>query len=263
MKTVQSKDGTVLAYDMFGSGPALIFITGATCFRTFEPVIHDAQIFAQAFTVYNYDRRGRGDSGNTLPYRIEREIEDIEAMIDTAGGAAYLYGHSSGAILALEAAMELGDKVKKLVIYDPPYVHDETYQKEFKELSDKLSMLLDSGKKEEAILLFLTDPTGVGIPGEVVTGMQQLPHWKTMVALAPTLVYDTAIASRYAPIKQVSQFTTPTHIIVGEHSPTSMHEIAAQLSEGMPHAKYSKLTGQDHLVDPEQILESLTSFLKQ
>ena len=113
MKTTKSKDGTTLAYDVYGSGPALIYITGASCFRSFIPIVQDAKAFASEFTVYNYDRRGRGDSGNTLPYSLEREVEDIEAMIDAAGGKAYLYGHSSGAVLALEAAMRLGDKVQK------------------------------------------------------------------------------------------------------------------------------------------------------
>jgi pimeloyl-ACP methyl ester carboxylesterase len=125
MKTTQSKDGTTLVYDVYGSGPALIFITGATCFRSFEPVLHDAQVLSEQFAVYNYDRRGRGDSGNTIPYAIEREIEDIEAMIDAAGGTAHLYGHSSGEILALNATMQLGDKVSKLVMYDPSYANNE------------------------------------------------------------------------------------------------------------------------------------------
>src|SRR5687767_14966693 len=114
MQTIQSKDGTTLAYDVYGSGPALIYITGASCFRNFMPVVQDAKAFAHEFTVYNYDRRGRGDSTDTQPYAIEREVEDIEALIDAAGGKASLYGHSSGAVLALEAALRLGDKIDKV-----------------------------------------------------------------------------------------------------------------------------------------------------
>lgn len=101
MRTTTSRDGTVLAYDVYGSGPALIYITGAICFRSFMPIVQDAKAFAKEFTVYNYDRRGRGDSGNTLPWSVAGEVEDIEALIDAAGGKAYLYGHSSGAVLAL------------------------------------------------------------------------------------------------------------------------------------------------------------------
>lgn len=259
MKTTLSKDGTMLAYDVYGSGPALIFITGATCFRSFEPVLHDAKVFAEQFTVYNYDRRGRGDSGNTLPYAVEREVEDIEAMIDAAGGAAYLYGHSSGAILALEAAMQLGDKVSKLVMYDPAYASDEADQHEFKELSQGLYTLLDSGKNDEAVSLFLE---GIGIPEEVVSSMmRQSPQWPTMVALAPTLAYDTKLASELAPLERASRLTTPAHILVGEKSPASIREVANQLSEAMPNAGYSKIAGQDHMPNPEVLLPVLASFL--
>lgn len=259
MKTTQSKDGTTLAYDVYGSGPALIYITGATCFRSFEPVLHDVKVFAEEFTVYNYDRRGRGDSGNTLPYAIERELEDIEAMINAAGGTAYLYGHSSGAILALEAAMRLGDKVSKLAMYDLAYAHDEANQTEFKGLSQGLYALLDSGKNDEAISLFLE---GIGIPKEVIAGMQQSPDWTTMVALAPTLTYDTKLASDLPPIERASRLTTPTQIIVGEESPPSMDEVANQLIKAIPNTKYTKLAGQDHMPNPEVVLTMLSSFLK-
>jgi pimeloyl-ACP methyl ester carboxylesterase len=259
MKTIQSKDGTTLAYDVYGSGPALILISGATCFRSFEPVLYDAKVFAEEFTVYNYDRRGRGDSGNTLPYSIEREVEDIEAMIDAAGGTAYVYGHSSGAILALEAAMRLGDKVSKLVMYDLSYVHDEADQNEFKELSQGLYALLDNDENEKAISLFLE---GIGIPKEVIAGMQQSPQWATMIALAPTLAYDTTLASDLPPIERASRLTTPAQIIVGEESPATIHEVANQLIEAIPNVKYTKLAGQDHMANPEVVLPVLSSFLK-
>lgn len=259
MKTTVSKDGTALAYDVYGIGPALIYITGAICFRSFEPVLYDAQVLAQQFTVYNYDRRGRGDSGNTLPYATKREVEDIEAMIDAAGGTAYLYGHSSGAILALEAAMQLGDKVSKVVMYDPSYVNDEANQNEFKELSQGLYTLLENGKNDEAIGLFLE---GIGIPNEVLAGMQQSPQWATMTALAPTLVYDTTLASNLPPIERAPRLTTPTQIIVGEESPASIHEVANQLRKAIPSAKYSMLAGQDHMPNPAVLLPVLSSFLK-
>lgn len=258
MKKTQSKDGTTLAYDVYGNGPALIYITGAICFRSFEPVLYDAKVFAEEFTAYNYDRRGRGDSGNTLPHSIEREVEDIEAMIDAAGGTAYLYGHSSGAILALEAAMRLGDKVHKLVMYDPSYVNDEAYQTEFKELTQGLCKLLDRGDNDEAIRLFLE---GIGIPKEVIAGMQQSPQWATIVALAPTLAYDTTLASDLPPIEQASRLTTPTQIIVGEESPASIHEVASQLSEAIPNAECSQLAGQDHMPNPDILLPVLAGFL--
>lgn len=137
MKIARSKDGTTIAYDVYGSGPALIYITGASCFRSFMPVAQDARAFAKEFTVYNYDRRGRGDSGDTPPWAVEREVEDIAALIDAAGGTASLYGHSSGAVLALEAALRLGDKVRRLVLYDASYVHDEAERVEYRQLSQQ------------------------------------------------------------------------------------------------------------------------------
>lgn len=259
MQTTQSKDGTTLAYDVYGSGPALIYITGATCFRSFEPVLYDVDVFAREFTVYNYDRRGRGDSGNTLPYAIERELEDIEAMLDAAGGTACLLGHSSGAVLALEAALRLGSKVNKLVMYDASYVHDEAEQREFQELSQALYTLLDTGKHDEAMRFFLE---GIGIPEEVIEGMRQSPDWAMMTALAPTLAYDTILASDLPPVERAARLSTPTQIIIGEESPASIHDVANQLRAAIPNAQYTQLADQDHMPDPEALLPVLTRFLK-
>jgi pimeloyl-ACP methyl ester carboxylesterase len=259
MKTTLSKDGTKLAYDVYGSGPALIYITGATCFRSFEMVLRDAKVLAREFTVYNYDRRGRGDSGDTLPYAPEREVEDIAALIEAAGGTAYLYGHSSGAILALEAAMRLGNKVSKLVMYDPAYVDNLAYQQEFKQLSQGLYELLDNGKNEEAISGFLA---GIGIPTDAIDWMQQSADWPTMVALAPTLAYDTMLASDLPPIERAAQLAIPTQIIVGADSPASIHAGAQQLAEAIPGATHNTLAGQDHMPDPEALLPVIAGFLK-
>lgn len=257
MKTAQSKDGTKLAYNVTGKGPALIYITGATCYREFKPVLYDVSVFSEEFTVYNYDRRGRGDSGNTLPYAVEREVEDIEAMIDAAGGRAYLYGHSSGAILALKAAMALGSKVAKVVIYDAAYSHNKAYLEEFKALSRDLYQLLDQGKNQEAITGFLE---GIGIPREAFESFY--PDWPTMVALAPTLAYDTTLASTLPPVKELATLTTPTQIIVGEKSPESILEVAQQLKTAIPDAAYTMLKGQDHMPAAEVVLSVLTKFLK-
>ncbi|MFD2043741.1 alpha/beta fold hydrolase [Ornithinibacillus salinisoli] len=261
MKTIQSKDGTKIVYDVSGGGPALLFITGATCFRSFDPVLHDAKVFSEQFTVYNYDRRGRGDSGNTLPYSIERELEDIDAMIDVAGGKANLYGHSSGAILALEAAMRLGNKVSNLVLFDPAYADDKESLNEFKEYSKGLYKLLENGRNDEALSYFLE---GIGITKEVIDGMfRRSPQWKTMLALAPTLAYDTELASNLPPVAEAARLTTPVHIIVGERSPASMHKVASQLSEAIPSAGYQKLPSQDHMPDPEALLPIMKNFIKQ
>src|SRR5438477_1084958 len=126
MNTVTSKDGTKIAYDKQGEGPAVILVYGALCYRSFGSLPELVKLLAPHFTVYNYDRRGRGDSGDTRPYAVEREVEDIEALIDEAGGAASLYGISSGAVLALEVASRLPSKVEKLAMYEPPFVIDDS-----------------------------------------------------------------------------------------------------------------------------------------
>lgn len=260
MKTTKSKDGTVLAYDSYGSGPALIYITGASCFRKFMPVVRDAKAFAKAFTVYNYDRRGRGDSGNTLPWSVEREVEDIEAMIDAAGGEAYLYGHSSGAVLALEASLRLGDKVQKAVLYDAPYVHDQKEKVEYAELSQKINKLLEDGKNAEAMKTFLG---GIGMPKAFVFLVPLFPGWKTMKALAPTLAYDISLTSDLPPVTRATQIAVPMEIIVGQKSPASLHSVADQLARAIPNATIVKLAGQDHMVNAKSLLPVITRFLKQ
>lgn len=259
MKTVKSKDGTVLAYDVYGSGPPLIYITGASCFRSFMPVLQDAKAFAKEFTVYNYDRRGRGDSGNSLPWSVEREVEDIEALIDAAGGQACLYGHSSGAVLALEAALRLAGKVRKVVLYDAPYVHDQTEKAEFGRLGQRVSRLLQDGKNAGAMKAFLK---GIGMPKAFVFFLPLFPGWRTMVAIAPTLEYDIALTSDLPPVQRANRNTVPTHILVGEKSPASLHSVADQLAQAIPNAKLTRMAGQDHMVGAKVLLPKLVDFLK-
>lgn len=259
MKTIQSKDGTTLAYDVYGSGPALIYITGASCFRSFMPVVQDAKAFAAAFTVYNYDRRGRGDSTDTQPYAIEREVEDIEALIDAAGGKASLYGHSSGAVLALEAALRLGDKVDKVVMYDTSYAHDEVEKAEYNTLSQQVHKLLRDGKNGQAMMTFLK---GIGMPKLFVYMLRFMPGWKTMAALAPTLAYDIALTRDLPPLDRASQVTVPVQVMVGEKSPAGLHEVASQLAKAIPLATFIQLEGQDHMANAKALLPTLISFLK-
>lgn len=260
MKTTQSKDGTTLAYDVYGQGPALIYITGASCFRAFFPVVQDAKAFAKEFTVHNYDRRGRGDSGNTLPWSVEREVEDIEALIDAAGGKAYVYGHSSGAVLALEAALRLGDKVQKVVLYDASYVHDQTEKVEYGQLRQQINQLLQEGKDAQAMKGFLS---GIGMPKAFVFFLPLFPGWKTMRALAPTLAYDMDLTSDLLPVERAMQVTVPTQILVGQKSPASLHSVADQLAKAIPNAKFAQVAGQDHMVSAKALLPLLVNFLKK
>lgn len=259
MKYAQSKDGTKIAYDAYGDGPALLFITGATCFRNFAPVMHDAETFAQTFTVYNYDRRGRGDSEDAAEYDVQREVEDIEALINEAGGSVYLYGHSSGAILVLEAAMRLDkESIRGITIYDASYAHDAQELGEFKKLTNELEKLIQ--KKEYSIALerFLLS---IGTPDQVVNYMKSSPDWRHMVQLASTLRYDTKLAGELPPINRIRHITLPVQIVVGKESPKSIHEVAAQLQKAMPHAVYEELAGQDHMPGPTFVHEILKQQL--
>lgn len=259
MKTIQSQDGTTLAYDVYGSGPVLIYITGASCFRSFMPIVHDAKAFAKEFTVYNYDRRGRGDSTDTQPYAIEREVEDIAALIDAAGGRASLYGHSSGAVLALEAALRLSDRIDNVVMYDPSYVHDEAEKSQYNILSQQIHILLQAGKNAQAMTTFLK---GIGMPKAWVYLMRIMPGWKTMAALAPTLAYDIALTRDLPPVDRASQITVPVQVIVGEKSPAGIHDVARQLTKAIPGATFIQLAGQDHMASAKALLPVLASFLK-
>src|SRR5436305_399997 len=153
--TVTSKDGTRIAYDKIGQGPAVILVAGALCSRSFWSGPELAKLLAPHFTVYNYDRRGRGDSGDTRPYAVAREIEDIEALIDEAGGSAYLYGHSSGAALVLEAAILLGQKIKKLALYDAPYHEEPADRQAYKDYIKQLTQALAADRRGDAVAAFM------------------------------------------------------------------------------------------------------------
>src|SRR6266496_1567664 len=187
--TVTSKDGTKIAYDKIGHGPAVILVAGALCSRSFWSGPHLSNLLARSFTVYNYDRRGRGDSGDTKPYAVAREIEDIEALIDEAGGSASLYGHSSGAALVLEAALRLGKKVKKLAMYEAPYNDDAKAQRAWKEYIKHLTEALAAARRGYAVALFMQY---VGTPADQIEAMRQTPAWPLLESIAPTLAYDHA-----------------------------------------------------------------------
>src|SRR5260221_6469948 len=184
MNTVTSKDGTKIAYDKIGRGPAVILVAGALCSRSFWSGPELAELLAPQFTVYSYDRRGRGDSGDTKPYAVEREIEDIDALIDEAGGSAFVYGHSSGACLAMDATVQLGDKVKKLAMYEAPYNDDPEAQKAWGEYLENLTEALASGRRGDAVALFMAY---VGMPAAQIEGRRHAALSGAMSAIAPSL----------------------------------------------------------------------------
>jgi pimeloyl-ACP methyl ester carboxylesterase len=260
MKTVVSKDGTTIAYDVSGSGPALIFIAGATCFRNFMPIKADAKAFAKDFTVYNYDRRGRGDSGNTMPYDRQRELEDIEALIDAAGGKAMLYGHSSGAVLALEAALLFPEKISKVAIYDAAYVHSESEKSEYGQLIRKVKGLISEAENAKALRTFLV---GIGMPKVFVYMLRLMPGWKTMKALSPTLLYDMDLTKDLPPLNRLAKIRVPSAIYYGEKSPVSMASVGKQIAGVIEGSQLVEMKGQDHMVNAKVLSPIFLSFLNQ
>jgi pimeloyl-ACP methyl ester carboxylesterase len=261
MEKVTSKDGTQIVYDRQGTGPALLLVDGALCYRSFGPMPGLAQLLAPHFTVYYYDRRGRGDSGDTKLYAVEHEVEDIEAVIDAAGGSAYMCGLSSGAALALEAAIKLDGKIKKLAMYEAPYAADAEAQPAWNEYDSKLAKLLAEDRRGDAVVLFMTV---VGTPSEMIDGMRQTPVWPMFEAVAPTLAYDAAVLGKghAAPVERAATVTIPALVMNGGASFPFMYDIAQVLSKAMPNAQLRTLEGQRHDVNLEVFAPVLVEFFK-
>jgi pimeloyl-ACP methyl ester carboxylesterase len=259
MPTVTSKDGTKIAYERSGSGPALILVDGAICFRAFGPMGGLAPLLASNFTIFMYDRRGRGESGDTAPYAVEREVEDIEALINEAGGSAYIYGTSSGAALAMEATLRLGNKVKKLAMYEPPYNSDPNARQGFSRYQSQLKSVLSEGKRGEAIGLFMQL---VGTPAEQVEGMKHAPVWPTFESVAPTLAYDAAVLGSEAdvPVSRAANVHVPTLLMNGGAGIPFMQVTADALAKAIPNAKRLVLEGQTHDVAATAVAPALKEF---
>ncbi len=263
MNRTTSKDGTTIGYDKQGTGPAVILVDGALCYRSFGPMQHLSELLAPHFTVYTYDRRGRGESSNSKPYAVEREVEDIEALIREAGGGAFLYGISSGACLVLETALRLGDKCKKLALYEPPYNSEKADLQQWKEYRKRLAELLGADHRGDAVALFMQF---VGTPADQINGMRQAPMWPMFEAVAPTLAYDAAAIGedRAAPIKRAANVAVPTLVMDGGANLAVipfMHATATALAKAIPHAQHRTLEGQTHDVNLEVLAPVLVEFL--
>jgi pimeloyl-ACP methyl ester carboxylesterase len=271
MDTVQkktiSKDGTSIAYDQSGKGPAVILVASALSDRS--DTVKLAALLSEHFTVINYDRRGRGESGDTQPYTVEREVEDIEALIDETGGSAFLFGSSSGAVLALEAANKLRGKVKKLFMYEPPFIIDDSYPPVPDDLINQITELVSAGRRNDAVKLFFTK--GMGVPAFAVTMMSLLmPGWSKRTRMAHTLAYDFTILAgtqtgKPLPAKRWGSTTTPTLVMVGGKSETFFHNGAKALAGVLPNAQYRSLKDQDHgsvVMAPKAIAPVLVEFFE-
>lgn len=253
--TTTSHDGTTLAYDIAGDGPPLIYVTGATCHRSFGPVRKDARTFASAFRVLTYDRRGRGDSGDVGPWSLDKEVDDLEAMIDALGGRAYVYGHSSGAVIALHGAHRLADKVLGTVLYDASWVADERERDDYAVLRGDVRASLDDGRPAAALRRFLV---GIGMPRIFTLALPLTPGWRTMVDLAPTLLYDMELTADLPPLDVASEVPGALHVLVGERSPRELHVVASDLARAS-RTQVTALAKQNHLVAAKAILAELTA----
>jgi pimeloyl-ACP methyl ester carboxylesterase len=254
MERVTSKDGTTIAFERLGSGPPVVLVCGGSVDRTADSAI--AQELASHFTVFNYDRRGRGDSGDTLPYAIEREVEDIDAVIGAAGGSTFLWGSSSGAVLALIAAESV--PVTKLALWEPPFVPEGVPRSPEDQVSQYETMIAE-GRRGDAVEYFMTKV--IGMPAEVVAGARTQPWWAATEALAHTLAYDARIMGDYSiPKDLVASVKVPTMVIAGGADFPWMRQTAETLAAALPDGQVRILVGQGHDVDPGVLGPVLTEF---
>lgn len=260
MHTVTSKDGTSIAFDRLGAGPILIMVGGALQHRALDRVIGQrAEVLAQDFTVIQYDRRGRGDSGDTQPYAVEREIEDLEAVIDGVGGAAYVLGMSSGGALVLEAANRLSTKMLKIALYEVPYNDDPAARVSWERFAIELRTLLVDDRRTDALALFMQQ---VGTPAEQIDGMRRTPMWPMLESAAHTLAYDITVLGKdnSIPAERVTRVSVPALVLHGGMSFGFTHATAMTLDRLLPNAQHRTLEGQTHAVQADVLAAALVGF---
>jgi len=257
MGKIFSKDGTAIAFDRQGSGPPIIIVAGALSDRSAgAPGL--VTLLQKHFTVFSYDRRGRGASGDTAPYSVDREIEDIEALIAEAGGSAGAYGVSSGAALALEAAAHRL-AITKLALFEPPYRVNDSAPKPPADLTARVAEMTASGRNGEAVELFITK--AVGLPPEAVAQMRNAPMWTGLEAMAPTLVYDfTIMGDGSFDAGRMASVTTPTLAIASNTSPPWLRQAVQAVADALPNGETEFLEGQFHNVPPERLAPVLEKF---
>jgi pimeloyl-ACP methyl ester carboxylesterase len=265
MNTVVSRDGTRIAFDRSGTGPPVVLVGGAFQYRAFDPRTTElARLLSADFTVFHYDRRGRGDSGDTAPYAVQREVEDIQALVAEAGGSASLFGMSSGAVLALEAANR-GTAVTGLALYEAPFVVDDSRAPFPPDHLARLNELLARGRRGDAVRFWLRL---VGVPAVVMAVMRCLPAWRKFKGVAHTLPYDATIMAGTLggaplPTGRWTAVTQPALVIVGGKSPAWMHPGSQALTDILPRAQPQILDGQTHMVKPEVLAPMLAEFFSR
>lgn len=258
METVRSADGTTIAFDRSGSGPALILVVGALRDRAATRAL--AALLAPRFTVYSYDRRGRGLSGDRAPYSVERELEDLGAVIAEARGSAFVFGHSSGAVLALEAAAR-GAAIARLAVYEPPYVVEAGLSRRRIALAGELDALISSGRSGDAVQRFLV--AAVEMPPAVVAAIRASRLWPGMEALAHTLLYDLAVLDgALIPASRMAKISVPTLVLDGAASPAWARASVRALASVVPGARHMSLDRQDHNVADNVLAPLLMDYFQ-
>jgi pimeloyl-ACP methyl ester carboxylesterase len=262
MPSVTSADGTVIAYERTGSGPALVLVDGALCHRAAGPMRPLAALLRDRFTVHTYDRRGRGESSDTMPYAVAREVEDLVAVVDAGGGRAHVFGASSGATLALEAARQ-GAPIDRLVVYESPFIVDDTHAANDPELPTRVREMVEGGRRGQAVRTFLRT---VGVPAPVIMLMPLLPAWRQMTGVAHTLPHDLTIVVGHQQGRPLEPgyydaVRPRTLVVAGAKSPAYMRNAQAAIAAALPHARLETLPGQTHMIKPKVLAPVLASFM--
>lgn len=263
MSTVTSRDGTKIAYTKAGQGPALIFVDGALCYREFGMSKSFCEQLAQNFTVISYDRRGRGESGDAATYAVGREVDDIAALIEAAGGSACVFGASSGAALALESANS-GLPITRLAIYEPPFIVDNSRTPTPDDFLDQLRAKLAAGRRGDAVKLFMQF---VQVPAFFIAIMRLMPAWSKLKAVAHTLPYDITIVQDHQrgkplPAGRWANVKIPTLVADGSKSPQWMRNGVYAVASAIPSAQYRTLKDQTHMVKAGVLVPVLNEFFQ-
>ncbi|MEU5090714.1 alpha/beta fold hydrolase [Streptomyces sp. NPDC021356] len=254
-KKTLSRDGTPIAYQRTGTGPVVVLVSGAM--STGATVAPLAVALSERFGAVVYDRRGRGESGDTAPYAVEREVEDLAAVIDAVGGDAALYGISSGGALALRAAAA-GLPVRRVAVYEPPFDVREDRGPEHARYSADLDRALAQGRRGDAVELFLRV---TGLAEQMIVNARQSPMWRGLEAVAPTLAYDDAVmGDGTVPRDLLASITVPVLSVAGDAGPAWVREAARQVARAAPQGTYRVLEGQTHAVEPEVLAPVLAEF---